>query len=653
MSFFVTADETKRLEMLMTDYELSTLNQRAFDTITITTLGFGLTVISAIGALLTKACRPEPPLFAWLKLGSTPPNCTDVSPYILLAVPTIPVMVLSILIVQGTIATARNRYIRSLEAQIRTLMSIDDNAVVPFGFVHLSQRVSGGSRSVSWRLAFLARFQWIPAAFIATGVGFAAIALIGQPTLQTIAAITYGVMAFALVSGVFVGYLSSAPLWDRLVGELPSELKHTRDGFPSDNRGRNLRYVLLPRPTELLAKAPLHAMAYFIASRIQGHGIPVAHILLFTLILELVLYQARYTVNDLRDIEQDSKHTGVRLRGRLENSEAGVRTGLTALSIRLFLIPLLFIVLPTRSLEIMFAISIGVVVLATIVYESAKTRARTVRVEFEKKTEYIYAIYLAVGVGYGLRVGAGIHLGGLGWIAVVLGTSFGFLLGIVLVVMAWTLEGYSFKSKDEVKKLKPHVAYLTLQVEGLRWDDEIKVRLHAQILKHKPPIHSVIYFAFASAIFAACVLGIVLERELPMVGYEPLLVVVMIGIGIAVCAIVANVRVSLIYAIGAFAFFALTFIVASMRIKWGVALFPMAVTTAFYFSYGNMSYSDANIDFLLVALKVRKLVGDVWRSVFNFLFRDDAYWLRFGVYFAEDKLAREEKLQRRIKELSK
>ena len=644
------ADDAKRLEMLMRDYELSTLDQRSFAVMATTTLGIGLTVISVIGALLTQACRPDRPLFTWLELGSDKNTCTSVSPYVLMAIPTIPVMVLSVLLVQGTLAAARNRYIRMLEAQIRTLTSIEDDAVTPFGFAHLSQGVNSGYHSVSKRQALLANLQWIPAALIATGVGLIAIDLIAQETLQLIAAITYGVMAFALLGGFGLIFINSTPLWTRLINGLPSMLKRTRTGFASRRPSLNRRYVLLPRPTELIQKSPMLGMTFFIASRIYGHGISATYILIFALILELILYQSRYAVNDLRDMKHDSTHTFVRRRGRLENSPSGVQTGLTALSVRLFLIPLLFIALPTSSLQITWAVSVGVVVLSTILYEFAKARAATVPLQ-DRRVRYIYAVYLMIGSGYGLRVGVGMHLGGAGWIAVVIGTSFGYLLGIVSVCMAWTLEGYAFPTEAEVTKSRPHVAYLTRQLVGPQWantPDDLDERKRHYILRERPSVRSVVYLAFVLSILAAGSLGVILERELPGVRHERFLLIVMAFVGTVVCAVAALLRVKLAAAIGALAFITLTFTATVMRIKWGVALFPMSVVSAVYFCFRNLSYSSITFDFLGTSLKIHNSAGNAWRSVFGFLFRGDAYTHHFGVTIELDKLARAADLQRRL-----
>ncbi len=126
-----SADDRERLDLLLRDYESAANDERYFLSSNAAVMGVGITVLSVIAALLTQVCSPKHPLFDWLKVGSTKTDCSSISPYVMAFVPTLPVLVLAVLLVQGTVATMRSRYLRSVASEIRTLVHVPDDAVTP------------------------------------------------------------------------------------------------------------------------------------------------------------------------------------------------------------------------------------------------------------------------------------------------------------------------------------------------------------------------------------------------------------------------------------------------------------------------------------------------------------------------------------------
>ena len=334
------------------------------------------------------------------------------------------------------------------------------------GLVHILQPLSSG-RSLSVRHRALSHLQWLPAASIAIGVGVLAVNLIDNPSVRLAAGGLYGLMAVILmrfdpdIFEVFeCGNASSSGFRMNSI--------ELRAGFPAADR-LLYRYILLPRPLEVLSKAPIHALAFVLASVLSDGHVRFRRIAFFTLILEFVLYQARYAINDLRQSENDKHHPSSRAHGRLNPSTAAVRSGLIALCWRVLALPVSWIALKDGDLRGALIVAAAVVAASTVAYESVREYSREVGAAGRPTDRLTWVTLGLVGIGYGLRLGTGLHLGGVGTIPTIAGTSFGYWLGILFVGMTWTLEGYSFETFEAAKASKPHVAYLTAAVVRPPW----------------------------------------------------------------------------------------------------------------------------------------------------------------------------------------
>lgn len=601
-----SADDRERLDLLLRDYESAANDERYFLSSNAAVMGVGITVLSVIAALLTQVCSPKHPLIDWLKVGSTKTDCSSISPYVMAFVPTLPVLVLAVLLVQGTLATMRSRYLRSVASEIRTLVHVPDDAVTPFGLVHILQPLSSG-RSLSVRHRALSHLQWLPAASIAIGVGVLAVNLIDNPSVRLAAGGLYGLMAVILIGGIRSGYIRSLRMWQRLVKRLPNELNRTRAGFPAADR-LLYRYILLPRPLEVLSKAPIHALAFVLASVLSDGHVRFRRIAFFTLILEFVLYQARYAINDLRDVENDKHHPSSRARGRLNPSTAAVRSGLIALCWRVLALPVSWIALKDGDLRGALIVAAAVVAASTVAYESVREHSREVGAAGLPTDRLTWVTLGLVGIGYGLRLGTGLHLGGVGTIPTIAGTSFGYWLGILFVGMTWTLEGYSFETFEAAKASKPHVAYLTAAVVRPPWLESPLDRLKERTLRPVQPIGSPIPLIFACALVSATLFSTTLQLGGQRSSANVQFAVVQLGMAASCFFLSRRVEgsemirwmlVLLSCAVGAFAY---------LGDRSAIAVLPLLLLNTVHWFFKFMCYDDVNIDFgFILAVAIHKL----------------------------------------------
>jgi hypothetical protein len=234
------------------------------------------------------------------------------------------------------------------------------------------------------------------------------------------------------------------------------------------NRGRELiAYLAFPRP-EAWAKALIAPACFALAATSTGRLGDWKRFLVLWLVLEFLIYAARYQWNDVRGIDGDLRHAERTARSRLP---VGTTPGARRRSIRLSEL--------TAAARILMALLIGavagltrqVLVLAVAVFvvaaayeflrapgPGAPSRARVI------------AVWLVVGLGYVIRGGLGLSTAGLAWgsLAMVAGLVCVGSFGIMFVLLTWALEATSYCAADAgggwharaELAAKPHLAAL-------------------------------------------------------------------------------------------------------------------------------------------------------------------------------------------------
>lgn len=231
-------------------------------------------------------------------------------------------------------------------------------------------------------------------------------------------------------------------------------------------------YLALPRPDEFRAKAPLALLGYGLV-HVAGAPDAVAPAAALTAwaVFELVLYQARYMLNDLADADVDRRHVAAEGRKRLPPGPRARRLSATVMVARVVAGLGVVALLPDPARGITLAAALGVV-LATAGYEAARApmrravvgegpgpEVRTDRPLFLRRRGAL-AVMVLVGAGYAIRVGLGVALAGAGGPVVLAATALGWLFGTTGVVGAWLLEVAGLRQGDDTTVLasKAHLA---------------------------------------------------------------------------------------------------------------------------------------------------------------------------------------------------
>jgi hypothetical protein len=186
-----------------------------------------------------------------------------------------------------------------------------------------------------------------------------------------------------------------------------------RETRPASRSGRGMTgYLLYPRP-EAWAKALIAPACFVFAASSTGRFGDWKNFLVLWLILEYLIYPARYQWNDIRGIDADQEHAEKDARSRLpvgttaRSRRRSVRVSQLAALVRV-LAALLIGALAGLARQALLLVAAVFVIAA--VYESLRAlrKDRLVRIQ-------VVAVWLVVGLGYLVRGGLGLRLAGLAW----------------------------------------------------------------------------------------------------------------------------------------------------------------------------------------------------------------------------------------------
>ncbi|MEJ5945012.1 hypothetical protein WDZ17_06840 [Pseudokineococcus basanitobsidens] len=251
-------------------------------------------------------------------------------------------------------------------------------------------------------------------------------------------------------------------------------------------RGALVARLLLPRAREVVLKLPLVPLGALTALVAREHlpgPAELGQLLVLWVLVELLAYQARYQLNDLRDRAADAAHPESAHRGRLSFPWTPLRAAAVwgSVVVRVVLSVLLAVALPGAPGEAALAFLV-LLVLVSGGYELVRERIRrapAVDPTGPRARSLGVPVLLFVPLGYGLRVWTGYHAAAAGELPARLGV----LLVVTLlatytasVLTAWVLEATTFLGERGAPPAaglgrRAHVALLLhhaglLRVEG-------------------------------------------------------------------------------------------------------------------------------------------------------------------------------------------
>jgi 4-hydroxybenzoate polyprenyltransferase len=291
--------------------------------------------------------------------------------------------------------------------------------------------------------------------------------------------------------------------------------------------GRGLAvYLAHPRP-DAWAKALIAPACFVLAAASTGRFSGWPRLLLLWLVLELLIYPARYQWNDIRGLDADRRHPEHRARSRLPGGSTGqarrhgVRVSAVVATLR---IVLALLIGAAAGLLGQVALLAAAVLATAACYEFLRSLpGRPTRVPAAVQA---VAVWLAVGLGYLVRGGLGLGLAGLAWgsPAMVAGLACVASFGIMFVLLTWALEATSYCEEDAAGGWhprpdlagKPHLAallrYTGRPVTGAAGPGPSRYGGNEPVLRDRGRLLAPWNLALAAAAAAGAAQGLALSR---------------------------------------------------------------------------------------------------------------------------------------------
>lgn len=467
----------QQFDLLLADYQACREDERGLSSVIVAAFSIAVTLIGVMAAAVTQTCE-----------FSDAQSCTRVPDYILAASPLIPVALLAYITMLGINATLRTYYLRGLEEKIQEYASEPLlGELLPFSYTGMTvQAVSLRRGRISFRI--LANLLFIAIILIFGGytsyVGFH----VGWADQITMA-VVYGCAAGALVWAVAQGTVRGRVLFmetaeNFLTNPEGRRLPQPTRKQPEDDKAeRSLAsYLIFPRPEDWI-KWVITPGVFAVAAWSTGSFSRWPTFLALWLILEYLIYNARYQWNDMRGAIEDAAEGNRRLpvgpgkKHLKRNVAASLHTGV----LRLVAAIILAIILKLTAPILLLIVLVFTIAIAYEALRSPKPVPISQEPEIlQRLPARVVAIWCVVGLGYGIRSGVGFLVGGIpaaSW-KFAAGVALFIAFGIMFVAMTWVLaatdyclinRGDTWRWKPDAD-VKPHIALFLRYVPKIKQD---------------------------------------------------------------------------------------------------------------------------------------------------------------------------------------
>lgn len=439
--------EGNYLQALLADFESLRSDFIRLDQNGAALLALAVTIMTAIVAFLSQTCTLP-------QMVCTPHMWQPLYAFI----PAIPSALILLFADLGNAKTLRMYYTRAVEAELRRLGNAPDvtfaggSSVKLPGYGQISVGLLGQHRG-RMRYRFTLMFIYVLVTILyltTTGLSL----WIARPIdLQLLMGLIYVACVTLALRITWLGGAGSRTLWKEATN--PASRAHdsalSRMPPTMTSASRSIwRYLILPRPHELFARFWIIPAAWLAVagSDISTDSIALGRFVIvigLTLFFELVIYQARYIINDIRSIDTDATYSSYKKSNRFPYPAiaAWIRYGILTVALRVALgLWVALRLLPPHD-GLIFAVAMGVLAIQSAVYESLRaTISKQVGCGVTRLTQGRVLIYLIVAIGYAIRAWVGFALGGVGPEAIPLGILLSVMaisFGSMAVTMAWAL----------------------------------------------------------------------------------------------------------------------------------------------------------------------------------------------------------------------
>ncbi|MFK4223427.1 hypothetical protein [Streptomyces sp. NPDC019890] len=538
-----SADDEKHFEVLALDYEMAREDERTFQNIQAAVVGLTVALLAAVATIVSDACELQ---------HEEEKGCKHLPPLFLAGAPSIPLATLAFLQLLGVVAALRSYYLRAIERELRgyTKSSLSDlikiGPIRPGSYMGLMTEVTTMRRGRAGYRILSVMIMLIALGFFGGLTCYIAIHLGGAYGKAMF--VFYGLAFGLLIADVWAATLGARSTFVKIADRFVA--RHLRSGSTLVQRpsaeGRSLAsYLILPRPEDCI-KWLFIPIVFILASWSRGGPYYWDRMFFTLLIVEFLVYSARYQWNDVRGIEEDSGHPAARERRRLpfmkdvSQLRVVVYSSLITATARVISAVILgsAIGATTPTLRLIA----GVFMIAAV-YETLRAIESHHYVRRNPNLAH-YAIaaglWLLVGLGYVIRFLAGLDAANIPPLGPLTfpGAAFAFCFGIMFVLLTWVLEAASYCRKesdllwyvvdDESLRAKPHLVLLLSFLSSPKVQFEVKPgapsfgdRKHISVLEQRGA--SKLWAPWNLAYFAASIGGVFLGArlsggELPSLG---------------------------------------------------------------------------------------------------------------------------------------
>ena len=395
-----TGKSDQRLQILLTDYQACREDERVQFATGAAVIGILVTLIGLMVAAVTQTCE-----------FSSSKSCVAAPDYLLAASPMIPIALLGYSTYFMVVGTLRTYYMRGLENEMRTyvpapIVSLGD--IMPASYIGIVQEVTSLRRGhIAYRLI---AYLMLLIVIVVFGGYTAYVAFHLAIAYQVGMSIAYSGIAILFVWQVAHASLGGRSFFERAARDflnrrrgtvLPVVRGGTASSGPKDGRSL-VAYLIFPRPEDWIKW--LVAPGVFLAVGWScGDLSRWSTFLELWLVLEYLIYAARYQWNDVRGIDEDSLHSERQARRRLPAGPAQRtrRNVLISLAVAIGRVVVAVVVGQALGLLRPVLVLLATVLSIAIIYEMLRSRRPSP--EPTRPTPTVAAIWSIVGLGYGIR----------------------------------------------------------------------------------------------------------------------------------------------------------------------------------------------------------------------------------------------------------
>jgi hypothetical protein len=449
-------DDNSYLHAVLADYAALRQERQNDHQVFAALMGLAFVLGSVLIGFLGQSCTNLP------RLSSCQPHLWQP---IYAFLPLLPLGVLAVFAEFSNVLVLRSYYMRAIEQELQDLGDAPTRTFRESGpmrypsFGQLIDSAIYSPRTGFLRYSFLHVLLVVTLAVILVPIVFLSLVLAGPIDLQVVMGAVYSTAIAFLLRIAWATTMGGERFWQDATARLR---RARRDATRISGQERSLvSYLVLPRPVDLLEKGSIIPLAWIMSAAVFGTlGWPMLEdVLAAMVVFELLLYQARYVLNDIRGLRVDGVYSTFKLRTRFPPStgRVGVEAALVSAVVRLGLAVWLTARVVDPAVRAPLLVAAGALVVHTIAYEALRASESSMTGQLLLAlTPGRAAIFLLSGVGSAIRACLGIllaqpHRPDLTFVALAAVTMTVF--ASMYVTMQWTLDALGQVAPDRDERL--------------------------------------------------------------------------------------------------------------------------------------------------------------------------------------------------------